>query len=66
MNYIYFKDIKNEVFTLNGDNRKWVKIGKNKMIAVVLTSSGVICYGKVIYIGNMVRCKLQMWRGGNI
>ena len=58
MNYIYFKDIKNEVFTLNGDNRKWIKTRENKMISVILTKKGIVYYGKEVYIGSRVRCYL--------
>lgn len=58
MNYIYFESVTNEIFSVIGDNRKWVKTGINKMmpIAIALGTGEFIVYGKEIYIGDKVRC----------
>ena len=58
MNYIYFESVTNEIFSVIGDNRKWVKTGINKMmpIAIALGTGELIVYGREIYIGDKVRC----------
>ena len=58
MNYIYFENVTNEIFSVIGDNRKWVKTGINKMmpIAIALGTGELIVYGREIYIGDKVRC----------
>ena len=61
MNYIYFESVTNEIFSVIGDNRKWIKTGINKMmpIAIALGTGELIVYGKEIYIGDKVRCYIQ-------
>ena len=58
MNYIYFENVTNEIFSVIGDNRKWVRTGINKMmaIAIALGTGELILYGREIYIGDKVRC----------
>lgn len=58
MDYIYFESVTNEIFSVIGDNRKWVKTGINKMmpIAIDLGTGELIVYGREIYIGDKVRC----------
>lgn len=58
MNYIYFESVTNEIFSVIGDNRKWVKTGINKMmsVAIALGTGKIIVYGDEIYIGDKVRC----------
>ena len=58
MNYIYFENVTNEIFSVIGDNSKWVKTGINKMmpVAITLGTGRIIVYGDEFYIGNKVRC----------
>ena len=58
MSYIYFENVTNEIFSVIGDNRKWVKTGINKMmpVAIALGTGRIIVYGDEFYIGNKVRC----------